>query len=378
MVWWWLTACGWFDSGPEDPGLDAATIAEYIPDDVEDELGWAADVRAALVAAELPVDESHVCQVLAVIEQESTYRADPAVPGLGRIARGQIEENFSLLGPLSTLGIDWLLSPTPDGQTRSFADRLAKVTTEGELDELYQDIAAYHTRHAAGLPLAGTLLARELDKLNPIETSGSMQVSVAWAQVAGKREGIPRDTVRKLLYTRAGGLRWGVARLFDIDADYDDPLYRFADYNAGVYASRNAAFQAQLAEIMGLSLALDGDLLAYTDAGPVEGETMGALLAWRALHAADLAEGRIRAHARREKERSFETTTTYARLKEHYRERTGEEPVYARLPDVALRSPKLSRSRTTAWFAKNVDRRYEDCLERHEPPANTNTSPSGD
>ncbi len=373
---WWLSSCGWFASEPEDPGFDVATIAEYVPGDVDDRLGWAADVRSALVAANVPVDEDHLCQVLAIVEQESTYRADPAVPGLGRIARGAIEENLSVLGPLSSHGIDWLLSPVPEGETRSFAERLERVRTERELDLLYQDIARYHTRHAAGLPLAGALLERELERLNPIETSGSMQVSVAWAQTAGREEGIPRDTVRQLLYTRAGGLRWGTARLFAVDADYDAPIYRFADYNAGAFASRNAAFQAQLAELVGLDLALDGDLLAWTDSGPVEGETMGALLGWRALHAPDLTESRVRRDVRREKEKAFESTETWSRLKDHYREQTGEDPAYARVPEVALRSPKLSRPRTTAWFAKNVNLRFEDCQGRFEPP--NEPSPAGD
>ena len=324
-------------------------------------------------------DEDHVCQVIAIIEQESTYRADPSVPHLGSIARSQIEEKLSLLGPLSNLGIDWLLSPTPEGATESFAERLDKVRTEGQLDELYRDIVGYHTRHAQGLPLAGTLLTRELDKLNPIDSSGSMQVSVAWAQNAAKRDGIPRTTVRELLYTRAGGLRWGTARLFSVEAAYDDPVHRFADYNAGVFASRNAAFQAQLAEIMGLELGLDGDLLAYAKNGKAsDGETMGALLAWRTMHAPDLPESRLRRDVRREKELGFESTETWRRLRENFLERTGEEPAYARLPDVALHSPKITRKLTTAWFAKNVDRRYHDCLGRHEPPPNANTSPPVD
>lgn len=377
MLAFWLVACGWWASEPEDPGLPAATIVEYIPTTVKDRLGWAADVRAALDAADLPVDEDHVCQVLAIVEQESTYRADPSVPGLGGIARQQIEDQLSLLGPLSNLGIDWLLSPVPEGSKQSFEARLAEVRTERQLDELYQDIVNYHSRHALGLPLAGTLIARELDKLNPIDSSGSMQVSVAWAQRRGKKDGIPRSTVRELLYTRAGGLRWGTARLFAVDADYDDPVYRFADYNAGEFASRNAAFQAQLSEIMGIDLALDGDLLIYTNGGGTkDGETMGALLAWRALHFADaLSEGRVRRDAKKEKQRAFQETETWKTLKDHFRERTGEEPPYARLPNVALDSPKLSRDRTTAWFAKNVDRRYEDCLRRHEP---VNASPSVD
>ena len=73
--------------------------------------------------------------------------------------------------------------------------------------------------------------------------------------------------MREFLYTRAGGVRFGTARLLDYEVTYDRMLYRFADFNAGYYASRNAAFQEQLARLSGRKLALDGDLLFYDDEG---------------------------------------------------------------------------------------------------------------
>ncbi|MBX2803025.1 MAG: DUF1615 domain-containing protein [Myxococcales bacterium] len=357
---------GCFGDEPPDPGMAVEQVVAYIGKESSDPAGWATDLRAALQASGIGVDEQGVCSVLAVVEQESTYEADPAVPGLGKIARREIEAGLKLLGPLSKHGVDWLLKPVAEGASESFDARLAKVRTERQLDELFRDLAEHYTGGAADIPLAGDLLMRQFDQLNPVKTAGSMQVSVSWAQEAASDAGVPRKTVRDLLYTRAGGLRWGTARLFAHEADYDRPAYRFADFNAGFYASRNAAFQEQLAAIMELELALDGDLLAYPKDGgrPKDGETMGALMAWRAMYGGDLSERQIRRDVGKEKTAAFEQTRTWEAVRATYKERTGKDPAYARLPVVSLDSPKLSRDRTTAWFAENVEHRFKACLER--------------
>ncbi|MEQ1504171.1 MAG: DUF1615 family protein [Myxococcota bacterium] len=370
MVWLWGAMLGWFGcvvrpSAP-DPGLPLDAIEALVRPDVKDRAGWAGDVRSGLLTAGMTPDASNVCQVLAVIEQESGYAADPAVPGLGRIARAEIEAKLSPLGPLSGLGADWLLSAKPEGQTKTFGERLDAAKTERDLDRLFREILAYHEGQVPGLQQAGaTLFSGRLERLNPVRTAGSMQVGVDFAQELGRAEGVPAETVRELLYTRAGGVRYGTARLFAYRADYDDVVYRFADYNAGLYASRNAAFQTQLAAITGLDLAPDGDLLVYTDAGNVrDGQTMGALLAWRAASAPDLTEAQLRREVRREKTAAFEQTETWTRVRAQYTAKTGKSPAYARLPDVALDSPKMTKQRTTAWFAQSVDKRYEACIAR--------------
>jgi hypothetical protein len=141
-------------------------------------------------------------------------------------------------------------------------------------------------------------------------------------------------------------------------------IFRFADYNAGVYTSRNAALQAQLSKLVGAPLALDGDLLRYEKDGTPsddDSRTMQALRTFRQRFAATLTDEQLRDDARLEKTFAFEATATWRALTEAFTARLGHAE-YAMLPDVILESPKLSRKLSTAWFAESVDHRYQSCL----------------
>ena len=50
--------------------------------------GWAQAIAKTFDSQKLAPTEENVCSVLAVAQQESNYQADPAVPGLNKIAAG--------------------------------------------------------------------------------------------------------------------------------------------------------------------------------------------------------------------------------------------------------------------------------------------------
>lgn len=359
---------------PPPPRLTAAQVARLLPAKVkgEEREGWARDVLAALDAeAQLP-SPSVVCQVLAVIEQESGFQADPAVPGLAKLVRQKLDSTAGKLGPLGRRVLEEVLAAKPKGAKRSFGARLDAARSERDLDRLFRDMLAYYKEAYpatyAAADLASSLFGpSSFAGQNPITTAGSMQVSVRYAVEKAGEDADP-DEVRDSLYTRAGGVRYGTARLLGFEAAYGEPLFRFADYNAGVYSSRNAALQAQVSRLTGITLATDGDLRLYDKEGEPRDEdsqSLKALLVFRQRHAPQLSERRVRKDVEKEKTAEFETTDTYLAVKRVYAKQTGQPPAYAQLPQVTLKSVKLSGERSTAWFARSVDARYQRCLTRH-------------
>jgi hypothetical protein len=364
-----LVACGVRPPEPAaiEPGLGVAEVARLIAPQIDDREGWATDVLAALDEIDRPATARAVCAALAVIEQESTFRANPEVPNLGSIIGQAMErrarEVGGLLGPAA---LRTLLAARAEGQRSTFDERFRRARTERDVDRLFRDLVAHYRRqHPTATILASgmsrLLAGKGLAALNPITTAGSMQVAVRFA--AERLPASSEDEVRELLYTRAGGVRFGVARLLDYEVEYDRMLYRFADYNAGFYASRNAAFQEQLGGLVGRTLALDGDLLIYDDGQPVAApsETLRAAAALAASRGWDLSLERIRREFLDEKRAEFERSEILRRVRQAHLA-AGRELRTARLPDLLLESPKLSRGRTTAWFAEAVERRYRRCL----------------
>ncbi|HYM47445.1 MAG TPA: DUF1615 family protein, partial [Burkholderiaceae bacterium] len=141
------------------------------------------------------------------------------------------------------------------------------------------------------------------------------------------------------------------------------PLYRFADFNAGRYASRNAAFQNALSIASGIPLVFDGDLLppgavADTPTGSTE---LAALALAKRL---DISASSIHRDLERGTEPAFERTVLYGRVFARAEQTNGRPVPRAMLPSIILKSPKITRKLTTEWFARRVDERYQRCLSR--------------
>ena len=175
------------------------------------------------------------------------------VPGLRRDRKERDRARRERAG-VPKLVLDAALA-LPSSNGRSYGERLDAVKTEMQMSDLFEDFIDR-------VPLGRTFFAER----NPVRTAGPMQVSVSFAEsvVAARPYPYPMSgSVRKEVFTRRGGLYFGVAHLLDFAAPYDRYLYRFADFNAGRYASRNAAFQSAVTQVSGIPLTLDGDVLRY-------------------------------------------------------------------------------------------------------------------
>ncbi|MCD9125042.1 DUF1615 domain-containing protein [Luteimonas fraxinea] len=327
-----------------------AEILRKLPARLDDREGWANDVYVALTAQDIAPTSEHLCAVLAVTEQESTYTADPTVAGLPKIARAEIERRAGALHVPGFLLNAALRLDSPDGRT--YAQRLERVRTERELSELYEDFIGV-------VPLGGRLFAG----LNPVRTGGPMQVRIDFAQTHARGYPYPVDRdIRKEVFTRRGGLYFGTTHLLGYEANYDTPLYRFADFNAGWYASRNAAFQNAVTQASGIELALDGDLLLPGANLDAPGATERAVRALGGRIGMDDAQ--IRRALQQGAELDFEDTDLYARVFELADSAASAPLPRAVLPGIVLDSPKITRTLTTAWFANRVQERWERCMQR--------------
>ncbi len=328
-----------------------AVIDRALPGAVSDRAGWIADIAMSFSKLDLPPTRENACAVAAVIEQESGFQVDPVIPGLGKLALRTIDARASRAGvPLALVHAALDLRST-DGRT--YRERISAARTEKQLSDVYEDFIGR-------VPLGRRLFV----SWNPIRTRGPMQVNVAFAERFESIKPYPyhvsgRDLGDEL-FTRRASIYFGVAHLLDYQAPYDRYLYRFADYNSGQYASRNAAFQQAASIVAREPLTADGALLAHDPHAKGAGTTERLLCAIAGR--LDLSEADIHAALEQGTAASFAQTALYRRVFALADRKSGRRRPRAVLPQIRLESPKIVRPLTTGWYARRVNGRFERCL----------------
>jgi hypothetical protein len=323
---------------------------------VRDRNGWTEDLYSVFSALDITPTNEHICAVIAVAQQESGMSVDPIVPGLARIAWRQIDEDAAHAGIPGPVVHEVLKLKSSDGRT--YAQRIDAARTERDLSRIYEDFTG-------SVPLGRNLFA----SWNPIRTRGPMQVSVSFARKFAAVKPYPYPLSGSLdeeLFTRRGSLYFGAAHLLAYSAPYDSYLYRFADYNAGQFASRNAAFQQALSRASGVAVIPDGALVV--PAAPLSQPSATELAARKLARQLKLDRAQIHAALVQDRDTSFQDTDLYRRVFALAVRAGGHYPPRASLPRITLQGPKLHTHLTTAWYAERVRGRFEQCLARGREP----------
>ena len=337
---------------PRRPAEVRAQIIRLLPSDTADKAGWAADIYSAFAALKIEPSEQNLCAALAVTEQESTFTADPVVPGLAKIARGEIDRRAQRLHIPQLLVRAALRRSSPNGKT--WGERIDAVRTEQQMSRIFEDFIDK-------VPMGQRLFAGA----NPVRTGGPMQVSIAFAQQHARGQPYPYPmgaSLRHEVFSRRGGMYFGIAHLLAYPTSYDKPLYRFADFNAGWYASRNAAFQQAVSAASGIPLTLDGDLIRHKTSRE-EGKVGTTELAVRSLsQQLGMSDAQIRRALAQADSIDFEQASLYRRVFSLAEQTERRLLPRAVMPRITLESPKITRKLTTGWFATRVDKRYQRCM----------------
>jgi hypothetical protein len=263
------------------------------------------------------------------------------------------------------------LATTPSA-SNSYLERIRSARTERDLDMTYRSLIDDASKRASlAFVVQSGLFNQMIEDRNSINTVGSMQVSVKFAiENVKRRRWLPMAltdvyAVRDELYTRHGGLYYGVLQLLGYESGYSRKIYRFADYNAGRYASRNAAFQNLVSGLSGNKLSRDGDLLLYDKSGKAMGALSESEKALRAIimqYKLGIDDKQLRHDLEHEKTVNFTATQIYMAVRDLYVRTTSHAITFAEIPSIQLNSPKIKHHMTTQNFAESVDRRYQACM----------------
>ncbi len=335
--------------------------------DVGNTLGWGEDIKSTLSELNLPQDRKNVCSVIAVIAQESSFRANPSVANLSGQLEKRVKDVDDKIPDILGFKLKDFLKKYPSPEDNYYA-KLHKARTEKDVDMIYRTIMTDHAN-----PLVLKMLTPLIENMNKVDTVGSMQVAVAYAIDVEEKKGNSLDLdeiweLRDYMYSRKGGVFYGTHLLLTYPASYDKQIYRFADFNAGRYSSRNASLQKIVNELLpkGEKIAQDGDLLSHSDFNPMSAlATSGTEDAMRRVirkYGMPLDDAQLKQDLLKEKELAFENTLTYETFRKTYKALKGKNAPYAIVPSIELHSEKVSRILTTEHFAGNVNKRYQRCM----------------
>ena len=148
--------------------------------------GRGGDLLDVLKLHNLPASKENICAAIAIIDQESSFVADPAVAGLGKISEAALRAKMDKVPVLGRVALHFLeVTPSP---ADNYLARIRAARTERDLDLVYRNLVEDAGKQTGlGLVINSGLINKQIDGRNEIDTIGSMQVSVDFALETAKR-----------------------------------------------------------------------------------------------------------------------------------------------------------------------------------------------
>lgn len=309
--------------------------------DASEKASWATAIVEQMSRANIPLTRQNLMIVFATIHHESGFHETGVIRSPEDILDRKIQEFKKENPKVYSLMEDRVTELRAKALTFIKKRRVYNLAHAGKSYFTERDVNlavdyAMKVYESEAPDVVRELIPKEsLNQYRP-KTCGSMQMNVKKA-IALARE-IDGDTytereMRNLLDTRKGGLYYGMLylkKIIDAHTDYygkempaDEVRYVFADYNMGVYTTRNAAIQSNV-RALGENIAVDGDLVLYDEEGEVSGvrsDTQKAIREVLSAAGEDLSDLEIRCDVLLEKSRSFEDTRTYRLLEKMFKKR---------------------------------------------------------
>ncbi|MBI4081955.1 MAG: DUF1615 family protein [Candidatus Lambdaproteobacteria bacterium] len=381
-------------SREQEDRIKTVLFREFLRPDWPD---WLTAFNQVFYELKLDCDDTSLLNLaMTIVQLESGIERDPL------LANGDLEtmfterlKQFTAKNPVAarliamTGLVDSLQQKLREDTRRGF------VIREGDLaryvEEDLRPFLARFLNNTFVVPDAVARLIVNVGVPDAVNTIGPMQVNVEKAYRQAKARGEPIASVaemrRELLnYDTAlvRGLKEGVYMVNQTFSFYrahtrDDLAVAFtiADYNAGEFSSRNAAFQERVARLSGRTLRYDGDLLIYgADGQPVErpSRTEQAVV----VVLPDYGAAAVRNDLKLEKKAQLVETRTWKLICSLYQAKESKPCELGRVPTGAgneLAEIKLGRNYTPADYARGYVRRYRanrrmyDSYKPPPPPA---------
>ena len=304
--------------------------------DKEERDSWEDALEFAFEASDVKKTPENFAIVLAVIEKESSFYENPELDMKG-ICEEAIKD-YETNSEEASWG-RWKACTT------YWEEAIAIKTEKDYVNSVFQKGNFISNSADFVFGLFGS------DKFNPqkLTSAGPMQVNIETAMKLSREDGeiIEETQMYDYLFTKPEGIYYGVKNLKPIletyppEEDLNNLDFIFADYNAGLYKSRNAAFQNRINVILGVKELQEDGVLGIKTA--------------RALNKILGKEIQIASNGRivGSDIKSFEDSSMYKRIDTEYKKKTGQEPIYAIVPDISTESIKYDKPLTVVNYVKN-------------------------